>query len=628
MSEDKRNKERIEDAADQTKKTDSKKQQKRKTTSTMRRLLFGGSKEDLEAMDALAVETVESPARAVWNDFKARKSALLGIFGIIFMILLCFVGPYLWPVDILEQNPTMKNKRPGFYYLNIPSEVKNDAVALSMGNNFGAGVSGDGGLYLWGELTDAYKAIPELEADEKWVDVACGSSHIIALTDKANVYSWGDNLHSLPIVPEMEGTPIKVYAGRWVNSVLTDMGKVYHWGAVLNWQVNSIRYSMPPGQPGQVVDQALARSTAILLLENGDPVVLDRTRDNIYGETPEHLLGRTVDVAATDQTMFALTDNGEITAWGRNEFGLTSIPEEIQGRVVEISAGTRHITALLDDGTVESWGENSYGQTDSPSRGDIKTINAGYHNTLFITEDDQADGYGLSGYLMGTDDNGRDIFRRLIYGGRVSLTVGAVAVVISAVIGIIVGGLAGYFGGWIDMLLMRVAEVINAIPFLPLAMILSALVQNRVDETGRVYMIMVILGILSWPGLARLIRGQILAVREQEYVTAAKSLGIRERGIIFRHILPNVLNVVLVSITLSFASSILTESSLSFLGFGVTLPTPTWGNMVFAASNSRVVGEFWWRWLFPSLALAISTLSINMIGDALRDAIDPKTASR
>ena len=339
-------------------------------------------------------------------------------------------------------------------------------------------------------------------------------------------------------------------------------------------------------------------------------------------------MGRTVDVAATDQTMFALTDNGEITAWGRNEFGLTSIPEEIQGRVVEISAGTRHITALLDDGTVESWGENSYGQTDSPSRGDIKTINAGYHNTLFITEDDQADGYGLSGYLMGTDDNGRDIFRRLIYGGRVSLTVGAVAVVISAVIGIIVGGLAGYFGGWIDMLLMRLAEVINAIPFLPLAMILSALVQNRVDETGRVYMIMVILGILSWPGLARLIRGQILAVREQEYVTAAKSLGIRERGIIFRHILPNVLNVVLVSITLSFASSILTESSLSFLGFGVTLPTPTWGNMVFAASNSRVVGEFWWRWLFPSLALAISTLSINMIGDALRDAIDPKTASR
>ena len=166
---------------------------------------------------------------------------------------------------------------------------------------------------------------------------------------------------------------------------------------------------------------------------------------------------------------------------------MTSIPEEIQGRVVEISAGTRHITALLDDGTVESWGENSYGQTDSPSRGDIKTINAGYHNTLFITEDDQADGYGLRWYLMGTDDNGSDIFRRLIYGGRVSLSVVAVAVVISAVIGIIVGGLAGYFGGWIDMLLMRVAEVINAIPFLPLAMILSALGQNRVDETGRVY---------------------------------------------------------------------------------------------------------------------------------------------
>ncbi|MDD2427140.1 MAG: ABC transporter permease subunit [Eubacteriales bacterium] len=628
MSEDKKNTDRIEDAANQPKQSDSKKQPKRKTSGTFRRMFLGGRKEDLEAMDTLAVETVESPGKAVWNDFKSRKSGIIGIFGIVFMILLCFVGPYIWPVDILEQDPTMKNKRPGFYYLDIPAEVKNDAVALSMGNNFGAGVSGDGKMYLWGELTDAFKEIPELAADEKWIDVACGNSHIIGLTDKGNVHSWGDNLHGLPVVPEMEGTPIKVYAGRWVNSVITDMGKAYHWGAVLNWQLNSIRYSMPPGQPGTVVDQALARQTAILLLENGDPVVLDRTRENIYGDTPEHLLGRTIDVAATDQTVFALTEDGEIYGWGRREHGLTDIPEEIQGHVVQISAGTKHISALLDDGTVTAWGENRYGQTDTPARSDIKSINAGYHNTLYITEEDNADGFGLSGYLMGTDDNGRDIFRRLIYGGRVSLTVGAVAVIISAVIGIIVGGLAGYFGGWVDMLLMRIAEVINAIPFLPLAMILSALVQNRLDEMGRIYMIMVILGILSWPGLARLIRGQILAVREQEYVTAAKSLGIKERGIIFRHILPNVMNVVLVSITLSFASSILTESSLSFLGFGVTLPTPTWGNMVFAASNSRVVGEFWWRWLFPSLALAISTLSINMIGDALRDAIDPKTASR
>ncbi|NLC40941.1 MAG: ABC transporter permease subunit [Clostridiaceae bacterium] len=626
MSKDKKKEERIEDAANHEE-SDSR-QQKAKPRGTFRRLLLGGRKEDLQALDALAVESVESPARAVWNDFKARKSALLGIFGIVFMILLCFVGPYIWPVDILEQDPTMKNKKPGFYYLNIPSEVKNDALALSMGNNFGAGVSGDGELYLWGELSDSFKDIPELEAGEKWAAVACGNSHLIALTDKNNVYSWGDKLHGLPAVPEMEGTPIKVYAGRWVNSVITDMGKVYYWGAVLNWQLNPIRYSMPPGQPGTVVDQALARQTAILLLENGDPVVLDRTRDNIYGETPEHLLGRTVDVAATDQTVFALTDDGRVFGWGRNEHGLINVPEDIQGSVVQISAGTKHISALLEDGTVETWGENKYGQTDSPSRSDIKSIKASYHNTLYITEDDEGGGYGLSGYLMGTDENGRDIFRRLIYGGRVSLTVGAVAVIISAVIGILVGGLAGYFGGWVDMFLMRAAEVVNAIPFLPLAMILSALVHNKVDETGRIYMIMVILGILSWPPLSRLIRGQILAVREQEYVTAAKSLGIKERGIIFRHILPNVMNVILVSVTLSFATSILTESSLSFLGFGVTLPTPTWGNMVFAASNSRVVGEFWWRWFFPSLALAISTLSINMIGDALRDAVDPKTASR
>ena len=141
-------------------------------------------------------------------------------------------------------------------------------------------------------------------------------------------------------------------------------------------------------------------------------------------------------------------------------------------------------------------------------------------------------------------------------------------------------------------------------------------------------MIMVIMGILSWPGLARLTRAQILSVREQEYVIAAKSLGIPERRTIFKHILPNVINVVLVSITLSFATSILTESTLSFLGFGVTLPTPTWGNIVYAASNAQAVANFWWRWFFPSLALAMATISINMIGDALRDAIDPKHQAR
>ncbi|NLZ77759.1 MAG: ABC transporter permease, partial [Spirochaetales bacterium] len=179
-----------------------------------------------------------------------------------------------------------------------------------------------------------------------------------------------------------------------------------------------------------------------------------------------------------------------------------------------------------------------------------------------------------------------------------------------------------------DMFLMRLAEVVNAIPFLPLAMILSAIIGSRISETGRISMIMVILGLLNWPSLARLVRGQILAAREQEFVTAAKAMGITEMKIIFKHILPNVITVVLVNLTLSFALSMLYESSLSYLGFGVNEPNATWGNMLYGCNDSTVMSLYWWRWVFPAIALSLCTVSINMAGDGMRDAIDPKSIGR
>ena len=208
------------------------------------------------------------------------------------------------------------------------------------------------------------------------------------------------------------------------------------------------------------------------------------------------------------------------------------------------------------------------------------------------------------------------------------MTIGAISVIISAIIGILVGGLSGYYGGKVDMILMRLAEIVGALPFLPLAMILSAVLGNKVSDIGRICLIMVILGILGWPGLARLVRGQILAEREKEFVTAAKAMGIKESSIIFKHILPNVITVIIVNLTISFATCLLTESSLSFLGFGVTEPSPTWGNMLSGSQSSQVIGTYWWRWVFPSIALGLSTISINIIGDGLRDAIDPKSNER
>ena len=153
-------------------------------------------------------------------------------------------------------------------------------------------------------------------------------------------------------------------------------------------------------------------------------------------------------------------------------------------------------------------------------------------------------------------------------------------------------------------------------------MILSAIIGTRISVEQRMYLIMVVLGVLSWPGICHLIRAQILSQREQEYVTAAKALGVREKSIIFHHIIPNVMSLILVNATLSFATCMLTESSLSFMGFGI------WGNMLNGANDSIVIQQYWWRWVFPAAIFGICTICINLVGDALRDAVDPKSAER
>ena len=335
-----------------------------------------------------------------------------------------------------------------------------------------------------------------------------------------------------------------------------------------------------------------------------------------------------VDLALTDESAAAVTADGTVYAWGNNIKKTLDIPEEIQGQVVSIAGGRYHYTAVLQDGTVYSWGDNTHGQTDAPSGTTVASVDSGYYANYAITQDGTVVAWGLKGYLMGTDALGRDLFRRILVGGRMTMTVGAIAVIISSFIGIVIGGISGYKGGKVDNLLMRLTEIVSSIPFLPFCIILSSILGNKISETQRIILIMCILGLLSWPGIARLVRGSVLAEREQEFVTAAKALGVRELGIIFRHILPNIITVIIVNATLSFATCMLTESSLSFIGFGVNEPNATWGNMLTGAQNGQVIENYWWRWVFPALMLGICTISINCIGDGLRDAIDPKSKER
>lgn len=229
-----------------------------------------------------------------------------------------------------------------------------------------------------------------------------------------------------------------------------------------------------------------------------------------------------------------------------------------------------------------------------------------------------------SSHLLGTDSQGRDVVLRLFLGGRISIMVGVLAAAITVILGTVIGGISGYYGGVVDNILMRFAEIVYSIPFTPTVISISAAFMFSDIKIDKIYIVMLLIGVLSWPSLARIVRGQILSLREQEFMQATEALGISSVSRIFRHLLPNTLAFIIVSATLSMAAAILTEAGLSFLGLGVTPPTPTWGNMVERARNFTVFTRYQWIWIPPGVMIMLTVVSINLLGEGLRDAFDPK----
>jgi peptide/nickel transport system permease protein len=230
---------------------------------------------------------------------------------------------------------------------------------------------------------------------------------------------------------------------------------------------------------------------------------------------------------------------------------------------------------------------------------------------------------------FGTDTIGRDILARTIYGGQISIIIGLTAMVVELLLGITIGSLAGYFGGLLDSLLMRVTETVLVIPQIFLLLVMAKYFAQSIPNielggrtfSGSVLVIIFVIGITSWPYLARIVRAQFLSVKERDFILAARATGTSTGEIIFRHILPNSIAPIIVSATLSVAAAITLEAYISFLGLGVRPPTATWGNMLEGAYN--YIESAWWLWFFPGFLIALTVLSINFLGDGLRDALDP-----
>lgn len=582
--------------------------------------------------DIMVEDDIQTPFRTILNTFISNKVAMTAFFIFLGIFLLVLIGPLFNPLDLSYVETTQANIAPGFDILPLPDGLKN-VKALSVGSTFSVAVDDNGKIFVWGKSNiskkvDIRKIPKEVKKEGKnIVKLACGTDHVIALTEDGKVLGWGNNrLKQAKAPAELMGTKIvDIAASDQVSYAIDEDGDTYAWG---NMGVND--YKEGHEYQGNIAKIAPNPNTACAITKDGKVVHLGAQESGL-SKIPE-INEKVVDLASSYNTFVAVGESGKIYMWGNpSTTGEWEVPENIEGNVKNIYGQRYSYVAKLKDDTIQEWGSNSLGQLDVPADLRDKKVDevyTGFYQTHIKDQSGKMHSYGHKGYLLGTDDLGRDIWNRILNGGRKSMTIGAIAVIISTIIGVIVGGISGFVGGWVDNVLQRVAEMIGSLPFLPFAMILSALVGQTMTADQKIFMIMIILGLLSWTGLQRLVRAQVLSIREQEYVVAARSLGIKEKNIIFKHILPNTISIIIVNATLSFASSMLTEASLSFLGFGVPAPYPTWGNMLNGANNSIIIQRYWWRWVFPSIILGVCVICINLIGDGLRDAIDPKSAER
>jgi peptide/nickel transport system permease protein len=238
----------------------------------------------------------------------------------------------------------------------------------------------------------------------------------------------------------------------------------------------------------------------------------------------------------------------------------------------------------------------------------------------------------MVGHPFGTDSTGRDVFNRVIYGGQISLAIGILAVALEVSFGTVIGGAAAYFGGWVDAILMRFTEAMLAIPSLFLLIVLAKFLGHNIPTfhilgrsfSGSVGIVILVIGMTSWMFLARIVRANVLSLKELDYISASKALGANPPRIFFSHLVPNTLGPIIVAATLGLANAILTEAYVSFLGLGVQPPTATWGNMMDEAQSFIIRGD-WWMWVFPSAFIIFTILCINLMGDGLRDAFDPRS---
>ncbi len=547
--------------------------------------------EELKLDDARRVKVL-SPGMLVAKRFFRNRLAIIGMVIIIIMFLFSFLGGALIPYSqsqVFYRTEEMKKDYAGATYINdyllyedkdaeIPSDLYSKSILAITKKQAVVETRGGGSLALRPLAGDSYIIYsaeeiknPRAMKSQERKDAAAESDNYFEYDDVSYIFddATGKELlyrvSEMAVICKLSFTPF---------SEETKLGYDFYKGALLAMSEDDKKFEF---DGASYTIQQDGEATAMVLAEDGSDYVY------ISNMNMNSVIGG----------VFLTPDFKETAALaieeGKESFEYTNADGETDTYLLSEKSGQHLIARNQETRVIDTYA--------SPSKE----------------------------HVMGTDANGMDLLARLMYGGRISLMIGFVVVFIEMMLGVIVGGISGYFGGWVDNVLMRLVDVIYCIPSMPLYLILGSIMDHyRATPTVRIYMLCVIMGSIGWVGIARIVRGQILSLREQEFMVAAEATGVRVSRRIFRHLVPNVVPQLIVFATMDLGAVILAEATLSFLGLGIKYPAASWGSIINAVNDSYVMTNFLFVWVPAGILILLTVLAFNFIGDGLRDAFDPK----
>ena len=545
---------------------------------------------------------VLSPSMLVFKRFIRNKLAIVGVAFILFMFLFAFVGGWVSPYgedqvfthyEGLEKDYASVTVNTDYRYTIVDGE-KFDSLAQSkfiLALNTGAATfDAQGKTYSYEQKGE------DLYVVNGTIEVARGMSNkMMTAVKPVEGVTLPEGFEAAANEAIKAGETAFEFEG--VSYVVTLEGK---------------EASVGTGSPVALASKTVY-DTVDSSIETGFDFRLAAETAIQAGASSFEVDGVTYGLTIEPEVGASITKDGEMIALASN----TVVNSYIAGQVLTLEFKDAAKEAIANDQTEFVFGDTTYVIYRNNTIWDIRSE----------TQTQVVNAYEAPSFThwLGTDGNGMDLLTRIMYGGRVSLVIGFIVVFIAAFLGVILGGVAGYFGKWVDSIIMRIVDIFNCIPSTPLIIILGSIMDaERVDPQIRMLYLMLILGFLSWPGVARLVRGQILSLREQEFMTATEACGLTVSHRIFRHLVPNVMPQLIVTCTMSLGSTIITESTLSFLGLGVKYPFASWGNIISAVSTVHVMTNYWFVWIPAGLCILVTVLGFNFVGDGLRDAFDPK----